>query len=1231
MSTAAIVSVDWEARDIFKVPFAAENAYSRSMFFGRTHRWWGSLFSVAWLVATLTAGGEVILSEMVPVNRGGLKDSDGESPDWVELFNNGSAPVQLGGYSLSDDASKPDQWKLPDIAIAPGSFLIVFASGKNRQSDNAGELHANFKLSASGDYVGLFDPAGKLVSSLGPEMPPLENGQSFGLPFSNGKPASGGRPVLLAEATPGAPNADAVDTIALRVPVFSQQHGFFTKPFRLALKAAKGAKIRYTLDGTTPTESTGQLYRGAIPIPATTVVRAIAFGVPGKQSSATHTQSFLFPDAVARQANKAPAGWPSRLSSRRGGSTSYGMHDPKTIGTTHEKLVEALLDLPSLSLVTDSANFWGRDGIWSRSQNRGSDWERPLSVELLDPSGEEKGFQINCGVRIRGGASRSEANPKHAMRLYFRKQYGEGKLRYPLFGDEGAKAFEDIDLRTAQNYSWSYEQSTENSFVREVFARDTQRDMGRTYTRSRYYHLYINGLYWGIYQTQEHAEAAYGSTYFGGEESDFDTVKSSGHSIEATDGDLDGWEKMWSLARRLAASRDAMEREALYQQLRGCDPDGIRNEALPVYVDEANLIDYMLIVFYTGMWDGPITRYANNSTCRNWFGLWKRTGEFGFQYFCHDFEHAMGVADSLEVDRTGPFSAGENIETSNPQWIHQQLMASESYLAAFQARSAEAFAPGGLLSPEICRARLNRRVSQIDRAIIAESARWGGARPLTRTIWRNEIQNIYDFFEQRHEIAIDQLRSARRFADGSTRSRIVPAPLYPGPATQAITAPEITLRPDGIYFLNDNPDATIIYTVDGTDPRGDNGHPIAGAKQATAEKIAYTTLLSKAPLRAIVPGDASLGNRWIDPSFDDSRWMQGRGAAGYETKARGSTGTLYHDYIGLNLQAVAAQINTTAYLRYTFPVSGGTAYQRMVLRMRYDDGFVAYLNGKEICRANAPEVLTWNAQSGGKHDDDAALEFVDFDVSSHVRLLRDGNNVLAIHALNDYLASSDMLMEPQLAAGVVESGTAIPIDESAALPNIVARANMSSQWSRMVRLANGSNGTPASTANLTLSEIHYHPTEPTEAEKTAGHTDADAFEFIELANTSDETINLAVTQITGGISVVILPGSAALLPPNGRCVLVNDRAAFIARYGTSATIAGEFEGKLANSGDTLQLVDAGGSILHSIRYDDKSPWPKEADGDGPSLELRSPGSRANLSLPGSWKASATAGGSPGMP
>lgn len=1168
---------------------------------------------------------------MVPVNRGGLLDSDGDSSDWIELANTGSSPVPLAGYTLSDDSSQPDQWKFPETALAPGAYLVVFASGKNRSSPNDDEWHTNFKLAAAGDYVGLFDPSGNLVSSLGPDMPPIANGQAFGFPSKDGMPDSSAGPALLSQATPGTANASGAEISTLRPPVFSELHGFHSKPFRLALKGERRARIRYTLDGTTPTETTGQVYRGAIPITTTAIVRAFTYGVDGQLPSAVLTQTYLFLNDVARQPNEAPSGWPGRLSTRRGGSTSYGMHDPETIGTTHEALVEALTDLPSLSLVTDSENLWdSRTGIWARSQNRGASWERPLSVELLDPNGREKGFQVNCGLRVRGGFSRSEANPKHAMRLYFRKQYGPGKLRYPLFGDDGAKSFEDIDLRTAQNYSWSFEQGTQNSMVREVFARDCQRDMGSTHTRSRYYHVYLNGRYWGIYQTQEHAEAAYGTSYFDGETSDFDTVKSSGHSIENTDGDLEGWGQMWSLAGSLAQSTDTAEREAIYQRLRGRNPDGTRNEGLPIYVDEQNLIDYMLIVFYTGMWDGPITRYGSNSTCRNWFGIWKRDGSKGFQYFCHDFEHSLGVADSIDVDRTGPFRAGENIRTSNPQWIHQQLMASESYLKKFQARSAEVFAPGGLLSPEMCRARLNRRVSQIDRAILAESARWGGNRPLTHGIWRNEISKIYNFFEQRGDIAIDQLRNAKRFSDGSSGSPRVPAPLYPGRGSGMIPAPEISMRPDGVYFLHDDPNAEILYTLDGSDPRDKNGQPTALVKKATAERIDYTTLLARASFRAFVPRDGSLRNSWIDPKFNDSRWLNGRGSAGYETKSRNQGGTLYHDLIGLDLESTAAGRNTTAFLRYRFDLTEAPEFQRMALQIRYDDGFVAYLNGVEVCKANAPTRLTWNAQADGKHDDDAAVEFVNFDISSHVKLLRNGNNVLAIHALNDKLESSDMLTEPQLIAGMVKAGTAIAVDSNAAPPDIVARARENTRWSRLTRMGASSAIPQATAANVTISEIHYHPAAPSEAEIAAGHDDASAFEFIELANTSATNINLAVAQISGGISFVFLPGHAAILNANRRCVLVRDKAAFIARHGDSIAIAGEFVGKLANGGDFIKLVDADGSVVQQFEYNDKSPWPEEADGDGPSLELRTPGARSDLAAGGSWKASEVIGGTPGQ-
>ncbi len=168
----------------------------------------------------------------------------------------------------------------------------------------------------------------------------------------------------------------------------------------------------------------------------------------------------------------------------------------------------------------------------------GIEWERPASIELIHPDGK-KGFQINCGVRIRGGWSSHGDNPKHAFRFFFRKEYGSGKLNYPLFDDEGVKEFDKIDLRTSQNYSWSYPNrlGLYNTMNHDVFSRDLQRETEQPYTRSRYYNLFINGVYWGIYQTQERAEASYAQSYFGGKEEDYDVIKpgDNNHQVEATD------------------------------------------------------------------------------------------------------------------------------------------------------------------------------------------------------------------------------------------------------------------------------------------------------------------------------------------------------------------------------------------------------------------------------------------------------------------------------------------------------------------------------------------------------------------------------------------------------------------------------------------------------------------------------------------------------------------------
>ena len=129
------------------------------------------------------------------------------------------------------------------------------------------------------------------------------------------------------------------------------------------------------------------------------------------------------------------------------------------------------------------------------------------------------------------------------------------RLKYRLFGDEGLDHFDCVDLRTSQNYSWASEQNPANTMCRDVWARDSQGVMGRPYTRSRYCHLYLNGQYWGLFMTEERPEASYGASYWGGSADDYDCIKvagpNGGYTIEATDGTMDKWQKLWELSMRL--------------------------------------------------------------------------------------------------------------------------------------------------------------------------------------------------------------------------------------------------------------------------------------------------------------------------------------------------------------------------------------------------------------------------------------------------------------------------------------------------------------------------------------------------------------------------------------------------------------------------------------------------------------------------------------------------------
>ncbi|PYM14578.1 MAG: hypothetical protein DME18_06380 [Verrucomicrobia bacterium] len=254
--------------------------------------------------------------------------------------------------------------------------------------------------------------------------------------------------------------------------------------------ATDNATIIYTTDGSMPSLSNGTPYTGPIPINSTAVIRAAGFQ-DGFEPSGVDTQTYIFLNDVIRQSpdGSPPPGWPGSWGAN---AVDYGM-DPNVVDSPAYSgtIINDLKTIPSYSLVMDLNDLFDPGiGIYANPSGDSIAWERPGSIELIYPDGT-KGFHINAGIRIRGGYSRSTGNPKHAFRFFFRQQYGTSKLNYPVFASQnGVSSFDGYDLRTFQNYSWSFGGDGRGVFIRDVFSRDTQLDMGQAGERGDYFHLY---------------------------------------------------------------------------------------------------------------------------------------------------------------------------------------------------------------------------------------------------------------------------------------------------------------------------------------------------------------------------------------------------------------------------------------------------------------------------------------------------------------------------------------------------------------------------------------------------------------------------------------------------------------------------------------------------------------------------------------------------------------------
>ncbi len=429
----------------------------------------------------------VLITEFQAANTRTVADDRGGYSDWIELHNPTDTPITLLGYTLTDDPAVPTKWSLPAATLAPGDFLVIWASGLDQVTPEG--WHTSFRLSRDGEYVGLFGPDGQVVDevSFGAQEANVSLGRlgtvsDQWVAFSVPTPAAANTTWHRLRAPPDAPPVE-----------ITPGSGRFAGSVTVQLHPpVPGSIVYYTLDGSDPTAG-GLAYTAPLAVTETTVLRTVALD-----------------DGV-----------------------------PVSSVTTATYLVSESTGLPVLSLVTDPAHLWDEaTGIHVNAEGRGRAWERPVTVEWLSPEGV-LGFSVAAGLRIHGNISRLRV-PKRSFRLYFRGDYGPTELVYPLFGPVPVtgqsrttpdpiraalagqgQTYDRLVLRAGVDDGWLWPCEDKPGcyreyavFLRDQLVRELHAAMEQVAPRGRWVTLYLNGSYWGLYNLTERIDDAFLTTHF---------------------------------------------------------------------------------------------------------------------------------------------------------------------------------------------------------------------------------------------------------------------------------------------------------------------------------------------------------------------------------------------------------------------------------------------------------------------------------------------------------------------------------------------------------------------------------------------------------------------------------------------------------------------------------------------------------------------------------------------
>jgi hypothetical protein len=1079
----------------------------------------------------------LVINELMASNSSCIRDPQGQYDDWIEIYNYGSDAIDIAGMYLTDNLSAPTKWRIPAYntaatTIPAGGYLLIWADD---DTADAG-LHANYKLDADGEEIGLFDGDGAtLIDSI------VFSEQTSDVSYGR-YPDAADNWQLLASPSPGAQNVGTYQGLVADVE-FSHDSGFYYSTISVTMACeTEGASVYYSTDGTEPDIP----YTSAIPINQTTALRAIATKAGFKPSKiVTQAYIFLGPDVLNFSSNLPIAV-----------VDTFG----RGIGQSRQTLSFAgFIDTSAYgrATITDAHEFIGRTGINVRGKTSAGWPKKQYRMETWDEYDNDK------DVSILGFPPESD---------------------WILQGPYSDKSL----MRNALSYKWS-------------------NDIGRYAVRTRFIEMFLNtnggsvtmSDYVGVYVFMEKIKRDKNRVDIAKLEpvDNTEPAVTGGYIIKNDKIDSDEQYFRTNIGMRLIY--DEPNSADITPQQMSWIQNYIRNfesvlsspdfadpvDGYAKYIDVGSFIDHHIIVEMTKNIDGirlSTFMYKDRGGKLNIGPIWDYNLSLGNANYYEGW-----IAQGWYHEVRGLWTPGYEGYPSY-EWYRRLFQDPEFELRYWDRWFA---LRKGVYSTESLLGDIDTYDALLNEAQARNFDRW---KILGMYLWPNW------FIARTHQEEIDWMKQWL-----ATRLQWIDSQ-FPAPPVFNQDGGQVS---SGFNLTMDAPAGIIYYTLDGDDP-----HPPGTSQQGYVSTIVAPENSDKRVLVPVGPVD----DNWKGGGdFDDSEWLYctgGPGGVGFER----TTG--FEDFISLDLIEQMYGINPTFYMRipFTIDIDDLADFGAMTLNVRYDDGFIAYLNGIEVARRNFDGTPTWDSKASASHPDSLAVEFESIDISAFLGILRKGGNLLAIHGMNSSAAGTDLLISAELVASVLPY--ALEYTEPVALThsvNVKARIFSGSTWSAL-NDAIFAIGPVAD--NLRITEIMYHPQAPAD-------TDDPNEEFIELKNIGAETINLNLVSFTDGINFTF---PNVELAAGQYIVVVQDRDAFEARYGTNINTAGRYSGRLDNAGEKIRLQDAIGRTIQEFSFEDG--WYSLTDGEGFSLTVIDPTNPDPNSWneKDCWRPSAYAGGSPGQ-